>query len=122
MSPAKASSKAAAAKREDSEAASDVGADLSFEDALNRLEDVVERLEHGELTLEESLAAYERGVHLAHQAKGTLDGMQARLEELMSDGTARVIKTGNRAGKTSSEDATASASSDDDDDGDTKTS
>jgi exodeoxyribonuclease VII small subunit len=66
---------------------------LTFEEALARLEEVVVRLERGELSLEESLAAYERGVRLVHAAKSRLDGMQRRLDELLDDGTLQTIKT-----------------------------
>jgi len=58
----------------------------SFEAVLSRLERIVQRLEKGELSLEESLRAYEEGVGLVRQAQGRLDGMDRRLEQLLADG------------------------------------
>jgi exodeoxyribonuclease VII small subunit len=69
----------------------DAAAPPSFEVALAQLEEVVGRLEKGDLPLEESLRAYEAGVRLVQQAKGRLDDMSARLEILQQDGTTRPL-------------------------------
>ena len=61
-------------------------ADASFESVLNRLEQVVLRLERGDLSLDDSLKAYEEGIGLVRRAQGRLDGMEKRLEELLADG------------------------------------
>lgn len=53
-----------------------------FEDALAELESVVKRLEEGDIPLEESLAAFERGVSLVRLLHGRLDTVQTRIEEL----------------------------------------
>jgi exodeoxyribonuclease VII small subunit len=53
-----------------------------FEDALAELESVVKRLEEGDIPLEESLAAFERGVSLVRLLHGRLDSVQTRIEEL----------------------------------------
>ena len=45
---------------------------------------VVERLESGELGLEESLALFEEGVRLARSAQERLDGAEKRVEELVA--------------------------------------
>jgi exodeoxyribonuclease VII small subunit len=58
----------------------------TFEAVLKKLEDVVARLEKGELPLEESLKAYEEGVGLVRAAQGRLDGMDKKLEQLLKDG------------------------------------
>lgn len=65
---------------------------MSFEAALTALESVVTRLEKGELSLEESLHAYEEGVRLVHAARGRLDGMQKRLDQLLDGGNTRPLK------------------------------
>ena len=57
---------------------------LSFETALARLELVVSRLESGELTLGESLQAFEEGVRLSRQCTERLDQAEARIEMLVS--------------------------------------
>jgi exodeoxyribonuclease VII small subunit len=53
-----------------------------FEDALAELENVVKRLEEGDVPLEESLAAFERGVSLVRLLHARLDSVQTRIEEL----------------------------------------
>jgi exodeoxyribonuclease VII small subunit len=53
-----------------------------FEEALAELESVVRRLEEGDIPLEESLAAFERGVGLVRLLHARLDSVQTRIEEL----------------------------------------
>ena len=55
----------------------------SFEDAIKRLSDIVKRLEEGELSLEDSLSAFERGIALARDAQQRLDAAEARVDELI---------------------------------------
>ena len=61
--------------------------ELPFEDLLGRLESLVGTLEEGSISLEDSLRAYEEGVTLVRRAQGRLDAMDARLEELLQDGS-----------------------------------
>jgi len=58
-------------------------APVSFEDAIRRLGEIVKRLEEGELTLEESLEAFERGVTLARDAQRRLAAAESRVDELL---------------------------------------
>jgi exodeoxyribonuclease VII small subunit len=53
---------------------------LSYEQARAELASVVERLEAGGSTLEESLALWERGEHLAEICQRWLDGARTRLD------------------------------------------
>ncbi len=53
---------------------------------MRRLEASVERLEGGELSLDQALAAYEEGVALAAQCQKLLDAAQQRIETLREDG------------------------------------
>ena len=55
----------------------------SFEASLQRLQEVVEKLESGELGLEESLALFEEGIGLARSAQARLDAAEKRVEELV---------------------------------------
>ncbi|MBN1122600.1 MAG: exodeoxyribonuclease VII small subunit [Anaerolineae bacterium] len=55
---------------------------MTFEEALDELEQAVARLEAGGLTLDESLALFERGQVLAAQCEKTLEEIQLRLETL----------------------------------------
>jgi exodeoxyribonuclease VII small subunit len=56
--------------------------DLTFEEAYRELEEVVQRLEAGDLPLEEALALYERGITLARQCGGQLDAAELRVRQL----------------------------------------
>jgi exodeoxyribonuclease VII small subunit len=58
---------------------------LSFEAALQRLETIVQRLEKGELPLEESLVLYEEGVRLARLCHGKLEEAEGKIELLLKD-------------------------------------
>ncbi len=58
-------------------------AELSFEDSLERLSHIVEELESGDLTLEQSLARFEEGVKLSHQSQVRLNAAESRVEELL---------------------------------------
>ena len=76
----------------DVSSAAKAAATATFEGALAALEGVVARLEKGDLTLEQSLVAYEDGIRLVHAAKGKLDGMQTRLEQLLDDGSTKSMR------------------------------
>ena len=57
-----------------------------FEEALERLETIVEELEGGGLTLEQSIARYEEGVRLSRRLTQTLDRAEKRIERLTEEG------------------------------------
>lgn len=54
----------------------------SFEEALGALEDIVNRLDTGELGLEDALTAFEDGVKLVKQCQKTLTAAQQKVEIL----------------------------------------
>ncbi|TLS68098.1 exodeoxyribonuclease VII small subunit [Mariprofundus erugo] len=56
--------------------------ELSFEQALAELTSLVERLESGELSLEESVGAFEQGVKLSRRCESLLDEAEQRLQVL----------------------------------------
>jgi exodeoxyribonuclease VII small subunit len=60
--------------------------DLAFEQALRELEVTVAKLEAGDLTLEESLALFERGQKLAARCNDLLEKASLRVEQLTKDG------------------------------------
>jgi len=68
---------------------------LSFEGALDQLEQTVERLETGEMPLEEALELFETGVKLSRQCNETLSAAERRIEILITD------RAGNDAGEAS---------------------
>jgi len=59
--------------------------DLPFEDALGRLEKIVDTLEAGNLSLEDSLKAFEEGVGLARRCARYLDEAERKIETLTKD-------------------------------------
>lgn len=67
-------------------AAPDPDAAPSFETALQRLEELVERLEQGDLELEAALSAFEEGVALARRCAAQLGDAERRIEVLMREG------------------------------------
>jgi len=56
---------------------------VDFEQALGELEAVVERLEHGELPLEDALRQFERGVELARTCQASLQRAEQKVEILL---------------------------------------
>ena len=54
----------------------------SFEEAIGELERLVERMESGSLSLEDSLAAYRRGAELAAFCRKSLAGVQQQVKVL----------------------------------------
>jgi exodeoxyribonuclease VII small subunit len=59
---------------------------LGFEAALERLENLVERLETGDLPLEAALAAFEEGVALTRRCAEELSRAERRIESLVREG------------------------------------
>lgn len=55
---------------------------LTFEKAMQRLEEITEKIQNQEVTLEESLVLYQEGIELSKFCKEQLDRFQNRLEEL----------------------------------------
>jgi exodeoxyribonuclease VII small subunit len=57
----------------------------TFEQALAELEEIVQKLERGELPLEESLRLYEEGIRLSRLCHGKLEEAEGRIEVLLKD-------------------------------------
>ena len=66
--------------------------DLTFDAALDKLEELAAQLEEGDVPLEEALGVYESAVHLFAFCRQRLDGMEQRIEQLSEtlDGTLTV--------------------------------
>ena len=74
--------------------AASIPADLSFEDALQRLEGIVSRLESGQAPLEESISLYEEGARLKTLCEERLKAAQLRVERIVvgADGQAKGVQ------------------------------
>jgi exodeoxyribonuclease VII small subunit len=59
--------------------------ELKFETALERLEEIVKKLEDGDLPLEDSLKLFEEGVKLSRLCDQKLQAAERRIEILMKD-------------------------------------
>ena len=90
------------------------GKPLSFEKALARLEAIVEQLEDGKLTLEDSIARFEEGVGISRFLEGELARAEKRVQELVESGGAVTTRPwdGDEVG-----DESADESADEDDTG-----
>ena len=64
--------------------------DMSFEEALKELENIVAKLERGDAPLEESITIYQRGAELKAHCEGKLKDAQMKVEKIVlaPDGTA----------------------------------
>jgi len=60
--------------------------EMAFEEALAELEKIVDRLERGQLALDESLTLFERGQALAAACSRKLDEAELKLEQATSEG------------------------------------
>lgn len=65
----------------------------SFESSLEALEEIVAKLEHGDLALEESLGLFEHGIRLSRECQERLSQAERRIEILMRDQQGRPIVT-----------------------------
>ena len=63
--------------------------ELSFEKALAELEQIVQRLERGDVPLEESVAIYERGETLKRRCEELLRQAEARVEKITLDASGK---------------------------------
>lgn len=59
---------------------------LSFEEALVRLEEIVRQLEDGNLPLEDSLALFECGIRLSRRCRELLESARHRIDVLSEEG------------------------------------
>jgi len=65
---------------------------LTFESAMTELEQLVEKMEDGELTLDESLKAFERGVVLTRLCQSELKNAELKVQQLNGNGELEVLE------------------------------
>lgn len=67
-------------------------ASIDFEKALQELEGLVEQMERGELTLEESLKRFERGIELARTCQSALQAAEQRVKQVIEkNGQVKIV-------------------------------
>ncbi len=65
---------------------------VDFEQALNQLENLVEAMESGDLSLEDSLKAFEQGIKLSRECQTALSTAEQRVQLLMEEnGTLKAV-------------------------------
>lgn len=78
--------KTASSAKEESSGAEDDLEGLDFEAAIEELESLVDEMETGDLSLEASLVAYERGVKLTRFCQTALRNAELKVNQLTKDG------------------------------------
>jgi exodeoxyribonuclease VII small subunit len=66
---------------------------LSFEEALKRLEAIVQQLERGDVPLDQSITLYEEGDRLRLQCQQRLDAAEARIAQIMANADGSAART-----------------------------
>ena len=73
---------------------------LSFEESLNELDTIVQSLEQGELSLEESMALFERGLNLSQLSQVKLQAAEQKVQILLDkNGTTKLTDFDSSAGE-----------------------
>ena len=68
-------------------------ADMTFEQALIALEEIVQQLERGDVPLDQSIDLYSRGEELRGACQKRLDNAQARIEKIVAGADGRPVGT-----------------------------
>lgn len=68
----------------------------TFEESLQELEEIVNRLEKGEVPLEEALTIFKRGIELSGQCENTLKKAEQTLTQMMTDNEEVVLFDGEK--------------------------
>lgn len=62
---------------------------LSFEESIKRLTETVEKIEQGDIALQDSLDEYEQGMALIQHCRGILEKAEKRIEKISQGGEAK---------------------------------
>ena len=63
----------------------------TFEESLNALEEIVQRLERGDVPLEEALAAFQEGMALSKQCQDTLEKAEKTLTKMLTENNEEIV-------------------------------
>ncbi|GAF13675.1 exodeoxyribonuclease VII small subunit [Bacillus sp. JCM 19046] len=58
---------------------------LPFEEAMNKLEDLVSKLEEGDVPLEQAISMFQEGMTLSKNCHDKLTKVEAQLDQIMND-------------------------------------
>lgn len=64
----------------------------TFEQSITELEKIVERLENGDVTLDESLELFEKGIKLSKSCQKMLDSAEKKVSVLMANDDGEMVK------------------------------
>ena len=64
---------------------------MTFEDAMNELENLVDSLDKGDVSLDEAISAYDRGSQLKDHCQKKLNEAKMKVETIQSSGESNVI-------------------------------
>ncbi|MEM1514287.1 MAG: exodeoxyribonuclease VII small subunit [Candidatus Thermoplasmatota archaeon] len=59
--------------------------EIGFEEALKKLDEIIEELEKGELTLEETISKFEEGIKLCKLCKEKIQKAEMKIEKLLEN-------------------------------------
>lgn len=62
---------------------------LSFEESIKRLKETVDKIEQGDIALQDSLEEYEQGMALIQHCRGILEKAEKRIEKISQGGEAK---------------------------------
>ena len=79
------------------EPAEDELPELGFEEAIGELEALVDELEEGDLSLEDAMARFERGLALVRTCQAKLQQAELRVSELLESGAVEPLEDGDDA-------------------------
>ena len=65
---------------------------FNFEASLQQLEQLVQQMEQGKLSLEESMQAFEKGIVLTRECQRALDSAEQKVQMLMQDATGKLVE------------------------------
>ena len=66
--------------------------DFNFEVSLQQLEQLVQQMEQGQLSLEESMQAFEKGIALTRECQKALDTAEQKVQALIQDDNGQLIE------------------------------
>lgn len=67
---------------------------MTYEEAINRLEEIVNLLENNEIALEDSIALFQEGISLSQYCDTKLKNIQEKVAQIYEDGQLREFKDG----------------------------